>query len=98
MLLTHESWSQERDWFQDKYSIDTERTDHEIRWKDGKVCKQLTPFETVTTDWNCDGDVYAEFGANFESKYGSGRVWHTPLSLLSLMIEGEADIPGITKL
>ena len=97
MQLTHEGWSQERGWFQDKYNIDTTRTDHEIHWKNGKVCKQVTPFEVVTADWNCDGDVYSEFGANFESKY-AGRDFYTPQNLLDLILEGEATIPGIKKL
>lgn len=97
MQLFHEGWSQERGWFQDKYNIDTTRTDHEIHWKNGKVCKQVTPFEIVTADWNCDGDVYSEFGANFESQY-AGRDWWTPHSLLDLIIEGEATVTGIKKL
>ena len=98
MQLTHEGWSQERGRFQEKYSFDTSRSDHEINWKDGKVCKQLTPFQAVTADWNCDGDVYTETGAHFESQYGAGRDWYTPLELLSLMLEGKATIPGFKKL
>ena len=97
MQLTHEGWSQERGWFQDKYNIDTTRTDHEIHWKNGTVCKQILPFQVVETDWNCDGDVYEEFGATFESRYG-GREWWTPQNLLSIMLDGEAVIPGIKKL
>ena len=97
MQLTHEGWSEERGWFQDKYNIDTTRTDYEIHWKNGRVCKQVTPFKVVTADWNCDGDVYDEFGANFESPY-AGRDWWTPHSLLDLIIEGEATVSGIKKL
>ena len=96
MQLTHEGWSQERGWFQNKYNIDTTRADHEIHWKDGKVCKQTTPFEIVEADWNCDGDVYKLFGANFESKY-AGRDFYTPHELLDLILEGEAIIPGIKE-
>lgn len=98
MRLTHEGWSQERGRFQEFYYIDTSRTDHEIHWKNGTVCKQTSPFQTVTADWNCDGEVYAEYGANFESKYGAGHGWYTPIELLSLMLGGEAVIPGITKI
>lgn len=97
MQLTHEGWSQERGWFCDKYEIDTARTDHEIRWKNGKVCKQLTPFETATRDWNCDGDVYELFGAVFEGLYG-GRDHYTPQNLLSLVLEGEAEVIGIRRI
>lgn len=97
MQLTHEGWSQERGWFQEKYNIDTKRTDHEIHWKNGKVCKQTTPFQVVGADWNNDGDWYEEFGANFESPY-AGKDWYTPQGLLSLILEGEAVIPGIKKI
>ena len=97
MIVEHSGWSQERGWFCDKYDIDTARTDHEIHWKNGRVCKQETPFQVVEADWNCDGDVYSEFGANFEGFYG-GRDWWTPQSLLDLILEGEAVIPGIKKL
>lgn len=96
MQLEHSGWSQERGFFCDKYGIDTTRTDHEIHWKDGDVYKQITPFKTVERDWNCDGDVYSEFGAIFEGRYGNE--WRTPQHLLSLMLEGEAEIPGIKKI
>ena len=95
MQLTHEGWSQERGWFCDKYEIDTTRTDHEIHYKNGKICKQLTPFETVTRDWNNDDDVYPEFGAMFEGIYGIA--WWTPYHLLSLVLDGEAEVPGIKE-
>ena len=97
MQLTHEGWSQERGWICDKYNIDTTRTDHEIHWKNGKICKQVTPFGVVLADWNNDYDVYSEFGANFDSKWGAGRDWYTPQGLLSLMLDGEATIPGIKE-
>ena len=97
MRLEHSGWSQERGCFCDKYEIDTARTDYEIHWKDGKVCKQVSPFQIVEADWNCDGDVYEEFGANFESRY-AGREWWTPQNLLSLVLEGEAEVLGIKKI
>ena len=96
MQLTHEGWSQERGYFNDKYFIDETKTDHEIHWEDGRVCKQLTPFEDVERDWNYDGDVYSEFGAMFEGKYG--REWWTPYHMLGLIVDGEADVPGIRRI
>lgn len=96
MQLTYEGWSQERGWFQNKYNIDTTHTDHEIHWNSGIICKQTTPFQIITADWNCDGDVYPEFGAYFESKY-VGREWWIPQNLLSLILEGEATVPGIKE-
>ena len=98
MRLTHEGWSREKGSFREIYEIDTSSSDHEIRWKNGTVCKQLSPFQVVEADWNCDGEVYAELGANFESQFGAGREWHTPLGLLGLLLEGEAIIPGIKKI
>ena len=80
-----------------KYFFDETKTDHEIHWKNGKICKQECPFQIVEADWNCDGDVYEEFGANFESKWGAGRAWYTPQALLSLVLEGEAEVPGIKE-
>ena len=90
--------SQERGFFCDKYEIDTTRTDHEIHWKNGMVCKQTTPFRTVEADWNCDGDIYSEFGANFEGKWGYGRDWYTPQNLLDLVLDDEAEVPGIRRI
>lgn len=96
MIIENSGWSQERGWYCDKYELDTTRSDHEIHWKNGKVYNQLTPFETVTRDWNNDDDVYSEFGAMFEGRYG--REWHTPQGLLSLMLDDEAVIPSIKKI
>lgn len=97
MILEHSGWLQERGWFEDKYFFDETKADYEIHWKNGRVCKQVTPFEDVEADWNCDGDVYNEFGANFESPY-AGREWWTPYHLLDLVIDGEATVPGINKI
>ena len=96
MIIEHSGWSQERGWFCDKYNLDTTRTDHEIHWKNGKICKQTNPFQSITADFNNDGDIYTEFGCWFESVY-AGREWWTPQSLLSLVLEGEATINGIVK-
>ncbi len=97
MILSHEGWSQERGWFKDKYFFDETKTDHTIHWKNGKVCKQESTFKNLTADFNNDGDVYTEFGCWFESVYTS-REWWTPQNLLSLILEGEATIPGIKKI
>lgn len=97
MILEHSGWEINKGFFEDKYSFDETRTDHEIYWKNGKVCRQLEPFETVTRDWNNDNDIYPEFGAMFEGEYG-GRNWYTPQNLLSLMLEGDATIPGIRRI
>ena len=97
MIVEHSGWSQERGFFNDKYFVDETKTDYEIHWKNGKVCKQQTSFGWVTADWNCDDEVYDEFGASFDGFY-NGREWHTPQGLVDLVIEGEATIPGIKKI
>ena len=97
MILEHSGWSQERGWFCDKYFFDETKTDYEIHWKNGKVCKQLNPFEVAERDWNLDGDVYELFGAIFEGLYG-GRDHYTPQNLLSLVLEGDAVVPGIRRI
>lgn len=97
MILEYSGWSQERGWFCDKYFFDETRTDHEIHWKNGKVCKQLHPFEAEERDWNLDGDVYELFGAIFEGLYG-GREHYTPQNLLSLVLDGDAEVPGIRRI
>ena len=56
----------------------------------------MSAFEYVTRDWNCDGDVYTLFGACFEGKYG-GKDFYTPNNLVSMMLEGDAEIDSIKK-
>lgn len=97
MQITHECWSQECGAFQEKYYIDTTRTDHEIHWKGGFIAKQVTSFGIVTRDWKNDGNVYSEFGAYFQGVYGS-NMWYTLHGLLSLMLDNEAIVPGIKKI
>lgn len=46
--------------------VDRKKTDY--RFADlvgGVVYVQEKPFGWVTADWNCDGDIYDEFGASF---------------------------------
>ena len=97
MIIEHSGWSQNRGYFRDKYYIDTNKTDHIIRHSNGIVSKQMTEFEYVTRDWNCDGDVYALFGACFEGKYG-GKDFYTPNNLVDMILEGEAEIDSIKKI
>lgn len=96
MIVEHSGWRFNEGFFCEKYLVDTNKTDHEIHWKNGKVSKQLEAFESVTADWNCDGDVYGSFGCNFEGQY-AGRMWMTPERLVGLVIEGEATVKGIRR-
>ena len=96
MTLEHSGWSTNQGFFCDRYFVDETKTDYEIWWKNKTTSKQLSPFENLTADFNNDGDVYTEFGAWFEGKYG-GRDWYTPQNLLQLILDGEAGIKGITR-
>ena len=98
MILEHSGWEVNRGFYTDKYYFDETKTGHKIHWRNGAVCRQQSSFEMVTADWNNDGDVYSEFGANFDSQWGAGREWWTPQNLLGIMLDGEATIPGIKKI
>lgn len=97
MIIKHSGWSQSRGNFCDKYYIDTNRTDHTIKHSNGTVSKQMSKFEYVTRDWNCDGDVYTLFGACFEGKYG-GKDFYTPNDLVSMLLEGDIESDSIKKI
>lgn len=75
MYVDYSGWTKEHGSFSCKIFIDEKKTDYEIVYGDGKVCKQVTPFEHVTADWNNDGDVYTDFGASFESRYAGRDFW-----------------------
>lgn len=98
MIIEHSGWKMDKGFFCDKYFVDENKTDYEIKWKNGRVCKQLTPFHSVTADWNCDGDVYESFGANFENKWSTGRDWITPQTIVNWMLEGEITVEGIRRI
>ena len=72
-----------------------QRSDYEIYFKDGTLYTQTGPFTTETHDWNNDGDVYSQFGAWFHSRDGRGEFF-TPVVMLQLVKENEADIPGLS--
>lgn len=71
--------------------VNINRTDLEIRWKDGRVSKQLTPFKLETADWNDAGNVYELFGAYFEGEH-SEKAFYTPDDLEYFAELGEASV------
>ena len=75
MYVNHSGWSEKYGSFNYNIFVDENKKDYEIVYADGKVCKQVTPFEHVTADWNCDDDVYTQFGAYFEGRYAGGDFW-----------------------
>lgn len=86
MYVNHSGWSQEYGPFNYNIFVDEKKTDYEIVYVDGKVCKQASPFEYLTADWNCDGDVYTQFGAYFDGRYAGRNFW-TVEELVSACIE-----------
>ena len=96
MIIEYSGWNKNRGCFCDKYYMDTKRTDHIIKYSNGIISKQISPFDNITADWNCDGDVYTLFGACFEGKY-AGKDFYTPNDLLNMILENEAEIDSIKK-
>lgn len=86
MYVNHSGWSQEYGSFNYNIFVDDKKTDYEIVYADGKTCKQASPFDYVTADWNCDNDVYTQFGAYFEGRYAGRNFW-TVEELVSVCIE-----------
>lgn len=73
--------------------VDETRQDYEIQMKNGQIGRQITPFQEATYDWNHDGEVYTLFGAWFD--WNGSRDFMTPVDMVSMVIDGDARIPGI---
>ena len=74
--------------------FDDKRRDYEVRFADGSTSTQKSAFDYVTRDWNCDGDVYAQYGAWFENDRAASDFF-TPEQLVWLVADDDATIPGI---
>ena len=93
MLINHSGWSEKYGSFNYNILFNEKRTDFEIRFESGQSLRQCSEFQHVTADWNCDGDIYTEFGANFTrfDKDGTpraGREFWTPTDLIVELIDG----------
>lgn len=93
MNIRYDGWSEKYGSFHCNIAFDETRTDFEVHFKSGQVLRQCGSFELVTADWNCDGDVYTEFGANFvrydsDGTMHSGREFWTPNDLVAELIDG----------
>lgn len=93
MNVRYDGWSEKYGSFHYNIPFDETRTDFEVRFKSGQILRQCSAFQRVTADWNCDGDVYSEFGANFErydldGSLRSGREFWTPNDLVAELIDG----------
>lgn len=94
MNIEHSGWREDIGFFSFKLPVDETKEDYEIRMKNGTVFRQNGPFQAVTRDWNCDGDVYTLFGAYFQCE-GRGGEFFSVTDMVSLVVDDEAEIPGI---
>lgn len=109
MKIEHSGWNMERGSFRYFVVVNENKQDYVIQFKNGCYARQAEPFHLIEADWNCDGDVYIQFGAYFscydkEGKPDGGSFW-TPREMVESLIrslEGEDNggytvvaIPGI---
>ena len=93
MFVNHSGWSEKSGSFNYNIPFNEKRTDYEVCYESGQTLRQCSPFQYVTADWNCDGDVYTEFGANFvryepEGVARAGTEFWTPTELVAELIDG----------
>lgn len=74
--------------------FDDKKRDYEIHFSNGSISKQNSAFDYVTRDWNCDGDVYTQYGAWFENDRAASDFF-TPEQLVWLVADDDAAIPGV---
>lgn len=93
MNINYSGWSEKYGSYNYNIPFDESRTDFEVKFDNGQVLRQCSAFERVTADWNCDGDIYTEFGANFvridaDGTERSGREFWSPDNLVAELIDG----------
>lgn len=93
MKIAYSGWSEKYGSYKYNIPFDESRKDFEICFQSGQVLRQCSEFQHVTADWNCDGDVYTQFGANFkrfnsDGSARSGREFWTPGDLVAELIDG----------
>lgn len=93
MKIEVSGWSERFGTYRFVIPFDETRTDYVVRFESGRSLEQCGSFQHVTADWNCDGDVYTEFGANFiardpDGSVRAGREFLTPDDLVADLIDG----------
>lgn len=99
MFVNHSGWNEKDGSFDYNIFVDENKTDYEIHYNDGTVAYQKSPFQFETADWNCDGQVYEQFGAWFEWE-GRGEFITPDQMVWQLLFDGycgpkAVSIPGI---
>lgn len=86
MYVDYSGWMKEEGYFHYSIYIDETSMEHEIEYEDGFIAKQTSVFKEYTYDWNNDEDVYTQYGAFFESRYGGGDFF-TPEELVRSLVD-----------
>lgn len=60
----------------------------------GEVLKQITPFQSITKDWNNDNDVYELYGAFFDDQY----TFYTAEDIVGLIVNESAKVTNVITL
>lgn len=95
LTLNYSGWSKGYGPYKFNIPFDDTKTNWEIHFSDGKVSRQETPFHIETRDWNCDRDVYSQYGAWFFLEESSRGEFYTPERMLRLVVDGDATVPGL---
>lgn len=91
MNVTYAGWNIEHGCFHCDIFVDETKTDYEIHYANGNIAKQTSPFDTVTTDWNNDGDVYSMFGAWFGEVENDGKIHRSTFWSVEDLVQAAAD-------
>ena len=93
MIIHHQGWNDAVGAFNCEVTLDESKSDYQIFFSDGMVSEQQTCFHHVTADWDRNDMPYAKMGAYFNCN--GENEFFTPLELVSLVLTGGADIPGL---
>lgn len=94
MKLHLQGWNDKVGAYNCEVILNEKKEDHEILFPNGTLAKQLTPFNSITEDWDMDGRPFARLGAWFD--YQGEREFFTPWEMATLALEGYAEVRGIT--
>lgn len=92
MKVNHSGWREDIGPFEYDVEVDERKSDHVITYQSGRIARQMDKFDYHTYDWNCDGDVYTQFGAFFgifrADGSSAGRVFLTVEDIVFDLVKG----------
>lgn len=91
MYVNHSGWMEKYGSFSYNIFVDEKRTDYVIEYASGKKLVQDGSFDNFTHDWNCDGDVYTQYGAFFQlydkdGKFARQGIFMTPENMVRELV------------